>query len=72
MINDLTLDMPNLRQRQMTFCGRELTRSKIIIDNKVIKQINTFNYLGFSLSYKVEKYIMSNFQNFLNLRAVST
>jgi hypothetical protein len=30
----------------MAFKGRDPTRSKILINNKTIEQLNTFNYLG--------------------------
>jgi hypothetical protein len=30
----------------LTFKGREPVRSKIVIDNKIIEQLNSFNYLG--------------------------
>jgi len=30
----------------VAFKGREPVRSKIVIDNKIIEQVNYFNYLG--------------------------
>jgi len=30
----------------MAFKGRDLVRTKIVIDNKIIEQVNLFNYLG--------------------------
>jgi hypothetical protein len=36
----------------MAFKGREPTRSKILINNKTIEQVNTFNYLGNLVSYE--------------------
>jgi hypothetical protein len=36
----------------MAFKGRDPARSKIVIDNKIIEQINSFNYLGNLISYK--------------------
>lgn len=35
----------------MTFAGSEQERSKIVIDNIAIEQVNQFNILGFRLSY---------------------
>jgi hypothetical protein len=32
------------------FSGKDPVRSKIFINNKIIEQVNTFNYLGCTLS----------------------
>jgi hypothetical protein len=32
--------------------GRNPVRTKIVIDNKIIEQINSFNYLGNMISYE--------------------
>ena len=37
----------------MAFKGRDPIRTKIVIDNKTIEQVNLFNYLG-SISYEKE------------------
>jgi hypothetical protein len=39
----------------MAFRGKEPKRSKILIDIKIIEQLNTFNYLGTLVSYENEK-----------------
>jgi hypothetical protein len=39
----------------MTFRGMVLNRSKICINNWILEQINTFNYLGCNISYKGER-----------------
>ena len=36
----------------MAFEGRDPVRTKIVIDNKIIEQINLFNYLGNMISYE--------------------
>ena len=38
----------------MTFKGQDPVRSKIVIDNKIIVQVNSFNYLGNLISYEKE------------------
>jgi hypothetical protein len=43
------------RTKTMAFKGRDPVRSKIVINTNIIKQINTFNYLGCSISYKNAK-----------------
>ena len=37
----------------MAFKGRDPVRTKIVIDNKIIEQVNSFNYLG-NISYEKE------------------
>jgi hypothetical protein len=39
----------------MAFSGKDPVRSKICISNKTLEQVNTFNYLGCTLSYEGEK-----------------
>jgi hypothetical protein len=39
----------------MAFRGRDQTRSKIIINNKIIERVNTFYYLGNLVSHEKEK-----------------
>jgi hypothetical protein len=39
----------------MAFRGMEPIRSKICINNKTLKQQNTFNYLGYNISYEGER-----------------
>ena len=38
----------------MAFKGRDPVRIKIVIDNKTIEQVNSFNYLGNMISYEKE------------------
>jgi hypothetical protein len=51
------------KTKTMAFRGRDHIRSKIVINNKITEQVNTFNYLGCALSYEQEKYV-TNYQNF--------
>jgi hypothetical protein len=40
----------------MAFKGRDPTRrKKIVINNKIIEQLDTFNYIGNLVSYEKEK-----------------
>jgi hypothetical protein len=48
----------------IVFKGRDAIRIKIIISNKIIEQVNTFNYLGNLVSYEKEKEINNKLQNF--------
>jgi hypothetical protein len=35
----------------------ESTGSKICINGRILEQINTFNYLGYNISYREEKHV---------------
>jgi hypothetical protein len=54
LINKYGMNISTEKTKTMAFCGPEPIRSKIVIDNKII-QVNVFNYLGCSLSYKGKK-----------------
>ena len=51
----------------MAFKWREALRTKIIIDNKIIEQVNLFNYLGNMISYEGELDIDNKSNNVLKL-----
>jgi len=42
----------NRKKKLMVFTGRDPVRSKIIIDNKIIEQVNSLNYSGNLISYE--------------------
>jgi len=42
----------------MAFKGRDPVRSKIVINNNIIEQINTFSYSGCSILYQHEKILL--------------
>jgi hypothetical protein len=58
------------KAKTMAFRGREAIRSKIVINNKIIEQVNTFNYLGCLLSYETEKDITSKLSKFLQITGI--
>jgi hypothetical protein len=39
----------------MAYKGRDPARSKILINNKIMEQVNTFNYVRNLVSYEKEK-----------------
>jgi hypothetical protein len=51
----------------MAFKGTEPIRSKIVIDNMILEQANTFTYLGCNISYQEEKDIHSKITKFLQI-----
>jgi hypothetical protein len=54
----------------MAFQGRDPIRSKIVINNKIIKEVNSFNYLGCLLSYETEKNITSKLSKFFQITGI--
>jgi hypothetical protein len=45
-------------------------RTKIVIDNKIIEQVNLFNYLGNMISYEGELEIDNKVNNFLKITGI--
>jgi hypothetical protein len=58
------------KTKTMAFRGRDPIISKIVINNKIIEQINIFNYLGCSLSYETEKDITTKVSKFLQITGI--
>ena len=54
----------------MAFRGRDPVRTKIIRDNKIIEQVNLFNYLGNMISYEKELDIDNKLHNYLKSRGI--
>jgi hypothetical protein len=55
----------------MAFRGKEPKRSKIVIENKSLEQVNTFNYLGTLVSYENKKDIDSKISKLLKITGIS-
>jgi hypothetical protein len=47
--------------------GRDPTRSKTVINNKIIEQVNMFNYSGNLVSYEKEKDVVNKIKTFLKI-----
>jgi len=54
----------------MAFRGRDPVRTKIVIDNKIIEYVNSFNYLGNMISYKKELDIDNKLHNYLKITGI--
>jgi len=52
------------------FKGRDPVRTKTVIDNKTIEQVNLFNYLGNMISYEGELDIDNKLNNFLKITGI--
>ena len=55
----------------MAFKGGDPVRTKIVIDTKIIEQINLFNYLGNMIPYEGELDIDNKLNNFLKIIGIS-
>jgi hypothetical protein len=51
----------------MAYKGRDPARSKIVINNKIMEQVNTFNYVRNLVSYEKEKDIDNRITYFLKI-----
>jgi hypothetical protein len=61
------MDINAEKTKVMTFRGMEPIRSKICINNKTLKQQNTFNYVGYNISYEGEKDLNIKAANFVKV-----
>jgi len=52
IITEYVLALSVQETKSMVFKGRDPVRTKIVIDNKIIEQVNLYNYLGNVISYK--------------------
>jgi hypothetical protein len=51
------MDINTEETKIMAFRGTEPIRSKICINNEILKEINTYNYLGYNISYEEGNYV---------------
>jgi len=54
----------------MAFKWRDTVRNKIVIDNKIIEQVNLFNCLGDMISYEGELDIDKKLNNLLKITVI--
>jgi hypothetical protein len=61
------LKISTSKMKTMACKGRDKVRNKILINNNTIEKINTFNYLGCSISYENDKDITVKISKFLQV-----
>ena len=54
IITEYGLTISVQKTKLKAFKGRDPVRTNIVIDNKIIEQVNLFNYLGNIISYKTQ------------------
>ena len=64
IITEYGLTISAQKTKSMALKGRNPVRTKILIDNKIIEQVNLFNYLG-NISYERKLDIDNKFNIFL-------
>jgi len=60
-----------VKTKLKAFKGREPLRSKISIDNKIIEQIYSFNYLGNLISFEREVEVENKLNNYLKITNIT-
>jgi len=58
------------KTKSMAFKIRDPIRTKTVTDNKIIEQINMFNYLGNTISYEKKVDINNKFNNYLKITGI--
>jgi hypothetical protein len=53
----------------MAFKGRDPVRTKFVTDNKIVEQVNLFNYLG-NISYEKEMNIDNKLHSYLKITVI--
>ena len=61
IITEYGLTISVQKTKWMAFKGRDPVRTKTVIDNKIIEQINSFNYLGNMISYEKNWTLITNY-----------
>jgi hypothetical protein len=72
VINHITeygLSTSAQKTKLKAFKGRDPDRTRTVIDNKIIEQVNLFNYLG-NISYEGELDIDNKLNNFLKITGI--
>jgi hypothetical protein len=62
---DFDMSISIQKTKIMAFSGKYPVRTKICINNKMLEKVNTFNYLGCTLSYEGEKNMPSKISKFV-------
>jgi hypothetical protein len=58
------------KTKSMAFKGRVPVRTKIVIDNQIIEQVNSINYLENMISYEKELDIDNKLHNSLKITVI--
>ena len=70
VITEYGLTVSVQKTKSMAFKVRDPVRTKIVIDNKIIEEVNLFSCLGNMVSYEGELDIGNKLNNFLNIAGI--
>jgi hypothetical protein len=70
IITEYSLTISVRKAKSIAFKGQDPIRSKIVIDNKIIQKVNSFNYLGNLISYENEMDIDNKLNNYLTITGI--
>jgi hypothetical protein len=72
LITEYGLTISIQKTKSVAFKGRDSARTKIVIDTKIIEQVNSFNYkyLGNMISYEKELDIDNKLHNYLKITGI--
>ena len=70
IITEYGLTISVQKTESMAFKGRDPVRTEIVIDNKIIEHVNSFNYLGNVISYEKELDIDNKLHNYLKITGI--
>jgi transcription initiation factor TFIIIB Brf1 subunit/transcription initiation factor TFIIB len=70
IIAECGLTISAQKTKSMTFRGQDPVRTKIVIDNKIIEYVYSFNYLGNMISYEKELDIDKKLHNYLKITGI--
>ena len=69
---EFNLEIATNKTKVFGFVGTDHLRTKIIINDKILEQVNQFNYLGCSISYHCSNDVEFKLANFLQLMVLLT
>jgi len=67
MSKEYNLEIATKKTKVFDFAGTDHLRTKIIINDKTLEQVNQFTYLGCSISYQFSNEVESKLAKFLQL-----
>jgi len=70
IITQYGLNISVQETKSMVYTGRDPVRTKIVIDNKIMEQVNMFSYLGNMISYEGELDIDNKLNTFLKITGI--
>ena len=70
IISEYVLTISVQKTKSMAFRGRDPVRIKIVIDNKIIEQVISFNYLVNMVSYEKELDIDNKLRNYWKITGI--